>query len=153
MTFIGKSKWLITVLFIFASLNVSSGTVEVEISTGKTGFTFADSIVYPNVQQRVQRAGNINMCQTNWGFWGSEMGRIKESTGGCFNPHPDSEVSAPSFEFPKESGLEYLFWGGIWVGAKIDDIPYVSLGCDGWQLNFELLPDGPAPLGAIEETS
>ena len=151
--FTAKGKWLITALVVLASLNVSSGGVELEMGVGSAGLDSADSVLYPNVQQRVQRAGNINMCQTNWGFWGSEMRRIEESVGGCFNPHPDSEVSAPSFAFPKESGCEYLYWGGIWVGAKVNDAVFVSTGCDGWERNCELLPDGPAPLGAIEEIS
>jgi hypothetical protein len=93
------------------------------------------------------------MCQTNWGRWGSQMRMINESKGGCFNPYPDSEEPAPSLEFPKGSGLDYLFWGGLWIGAKIDEVPYVSVGCDGWQWNHELYPGGPAPSGAIQEWS
>ncbi len=120
---------------------------------GKFTTANKDSLVMPNVQQRVQRAGNINMCQTNWGTWGSQGRMLNESSGGCFNPHPDSEMAAPSFEFPKYSGLDYLFWGGLWVGAIIDEMAYVSVGLDGWQWNHELFPDGPTPLGAIEERS
>jgi len=113
--------------------------------------------VYPCVQARVQRVSDINACMTNWGFFGSGPGHplydLRESLGGCFNPNPDEEVFAPSFEFPAGSGLEHLFWGGIWIGAIVNDTIYTSLGCDGWQWIHELFPDGPCPSGAIVELS
>jgi hypothetical protein len=113
------------------------------------------SAVYPNVQQRVHRVGLLNICMTNWGFFGNGQGHplydLKESVGGCFNPNPDKEVFAPSAEYPVGSRIEYLFWGGFWIGAIVDDKQYVTVGCDGWQWVHELFPDGPAPKGAIEE--
>ncbi len=117
------------------------------------GATSEDSEAFPNMQQRVQRVGNINMCQTNWGSVGSWYGRLNEPKGGCFNPNPDFEVPAPSLEFPAGSGLEYLFWGGLWVGAKRDGTPFVSTGCDGWHWNFDFFPGGPPPVDDIEERS
>jgi hypothetical protein len=112
------------------------------------------SLPYP--QARVHRVSEVNACMTNWGFLGSGFGHplydLKESLGGCFNPHPDSEVTAPSFEFPAGSGLEYLFWGGIWIGAKINDTIYTSVGLDGWQWIHEFWPDSFPP-GAITERS
>jgi hypothetical protein len=119
----------------------------------KVATATGDSTAFPNAQQRVQRIGNINMCQTNFGMLGSSGRDLGESPGGCFNPHPDSEAPAPSFEFPKDSGLDYLFFGALWVGATVDDIHYVSTGCDGWEWINEMFPDGPAPSGAIEEAS
>ncbi|NIO09855.1 MAG: hypothetical protein GTO40_18360, partial [Deltaproteobacteria bacterium] len=72
-----------------------------------------------------------------WGFFGSGQGHslydLTESKGGCFNPNPDEEVKAPSAEYPAGSGVEYLFWGGLWIGALVEDYPYVSVGCDGWR--------------------
>ena len=62
------------------------------------------SAVYPNVQARVHRVGLLNICMTNWGFFGSGRGHslydLKESLGGCFNPNPNEEVFAPSAEYP-----------------------------------------------------
>jgi hypothetical protein len=113
------------------------------------------SAVYPNVQQRVHRVGLLNICMTNWGFFGNGQGHplydLKESLGGCFNPHPDEEVLAPSAEYPAGSGIEYLFWGGFWIGAIDRDTVYTTVGCDGWQWVHELFPDGPDPKGSIEE--
>jgi hypothetical protein len=115
------------------------------------------SAVFPNVQQRVHRVGLLNICMTNWGFFGSGRGHpsydLRESLGGCFSPNPYEEVFAPSAEYPPRSGLEYLFWGGLWIGAMVDSQYYTTVGCDGWQLVHELFPDGPAPKGAIEERS
>lgn len=84
------------------------------------------------IQQRVHRVGDINFCTTNWGFWGSEARGLPESQGGCFNPSPSQSLPAPSFEFPKETGLEYLFQGAIWVGGIVEGETLVSVGADGW---------------------
>ncbi len=146
-------SFLIAVVSFFSLSAAFVGPQESGSPSGKLGAIAADSVVLPNVQQRVQRASSINMCQTNWGLWGSSGRRWNESKGGCFNPDPDSEVPAPSFEFPKDSGLDYLFVGALWVGAKLEDFPYVSVGWDGWHWNYEMWPDRPAPLGAIEESS
>jgi hypothetical protein len=44
---------------------------------------------FPNVQARVHRVGLLNICMTNWGFFGSGKGHslydLKESVGGCFS--------------------------------------------------------------------
>jgi hypothetical protein len=114
------------------------------------------SAVLPDVQQRVHRVGLLNVCMTNWGFFGSGRGHpsydLEESIGGCFSRNPYEEVLAPSAEYPANSGLEYLFWGGIWIGAMVDSQYYTTVGCDGWQLIHELWPDAE-PQGAITERS
>ena len=120
---------------------------------GKAGGAAEDSDFLPNVQLRVQRVSGINVCQTNWGIIGSYGRQFNESAGGCFNPSPDSQPAAPSFEFPKDSGLDYLFCGALWVGARVNGTPYVSVGWEGSSWGFEMWPDGPAPLGSIEELS
>lgn len=108
----------------------------------------------PFPQQRVHRMSEVNACMTNWGILGSQMRDPyrMESQGGCFMMNPDSEAIAPSFEFPVGSGLEYLFQGGIWIGAKINDTIYTTVGWDGWQWIYELWPDS-FPQGAIIERS
>ncbi|MGB8656698.1 MAG: hypothetical protein WCE90_02805, partial [Candidatus Zixiibacteriota bacterium] len=106
----------------------------------------------PNPQQRVHRVGLMRLCVTNWGFFGSQMEALKESQGGCFNPNPNEEVKAPSCEYPAGSGIEYLFQGGLWIGAMVDNHPYVSLACDGWQWIEEMWPDA-GDAGAIKERS
>jgi hypothetical protein len=148
---------VLLIIFVFMPLVFSDAFARSKELEGKENVRFTD-LTYsgPYVQQRVHRVSDINACMTNWGFIGSGFGHpsynLKESLGGCFNPHPDSEVTAPSFEFPVGSGLEYLFWGGIWIGAKINDTAYTSVGLDGWQGIHELWPDS-FPQGAITERS
>jgi len=110
----------------------------------------------PNAQQRVHRVGLLHLCVSNWGFFGSGPGHsaysLNESKGGCFNPNPDEEVLAPSAEYPAGSKIEYLFWGGLWVGALVDGHPYTTVGCDGWWWIHEMWPDA-GEAGAIKERS
>ena len=128
----------------------SSSTGEDRKSHGKI------SADYPNVQARVHRVGLLNLCVSNWGFFGSGQGHplynLKESKGGCFNPNPDKEVVAPSAEYPAGSGIEYLFWGGLWISAKVEDKPYTTVGCDGWFWIHEMWPEA-GEAGAIRERS
>jgi hypothetical protein len=80
------------------------------------------------------------------------MRHIYESRGGCYNPNPDIEKKAPSFEYPASSGLEYLFQSALWIGAKIKDSIYVSVTADGWYGLYEFWPD-TTPTGDILEFS
>jgi hypothetical protein len=104
-------------------------------------------------QQRVHRVGNINFCITNWGFLGSQARSLNESEGGCFNPNPSEELPAPSFEFPKGSGLEYLFQGALWVGGVVEGKTLVTVGTDGWLLINEMSPATEDQGGCINEKS
>jgi hypothetical protein len=114
--------------------------------------SFKLSSSLPAAQQRVHRVGLLQLCVTNWGVFGSQMrdSHMKDSEGGCFTPDPYEEVEAPSAEYPAGSNLEYLFQGGLWIGAKADGKEYVSLACDGWFGIYELWPDA-APQGNITE--
>ncbi|MGB2697865.1 MAG: FlgD immunoglobulin-like domain containing protein [Candidatus Zixiibacteriota bacterium] len=91
-------------------------------------------------QLRVHRRGNINFSITNWGFLGSQMRDLYESPGCLFCDHPDREVHAPSFEFPSNSDLEYLFQGALWVGGVVEGETLVTVGADGWFWIYELWP-------------
>jgi hypothetical protein len=95
------------------------------------------SYALPNVQSRAHTANNFWLCISNWGVLGSQMREF------YFD-------GLPSSAFPGGSDLEYLFQGGIWIGAVVNDTPYVSLGCDGWQWVCELWPDSGIA-GAILE--
>ncbi|MFH1335175.1 MAG: hypothetical protein ABII96_01545 [Candidatus Zixiibacteriota bacterium] len=156
---------LIPFLFLFC-LMADNAPGTVLPYTGKTndntdkdktiGPPYKLSATYPNVQARVHRVGLLNLCVSNWGFFGSGQGHplynLKESMGGCFNPNPDKEVVAPSAEYPAGSGIEYLFWGGLWIGAIIEDKPYTTVGADGWFWIHEMWPDA-GEAGAIKERS
>jgi hypothetical protein len=110
----------------------------------------------PEGQQRVHRVGNVYFCITNWGFFGSQTRELYETIGGCFNPNPEKEVQAPSFEMPPNSGLEYLFQGALWIGAIVESETevetLVTVGADGWWWIYEMAPVAGAE-GAIIERS
>lgn len=62
----------------------------------------------------VHNVGNLHMNVTNWGVFGS---------------YPSSTLQmaeSPSAQWPANSGVEYLYVGGLWVGAKKGGIPVVS---------------------------
>ena len=111
----------------------------------------------PEAQQRVHRVGNIYFCNTNWGFLGSQIWGIYESRGGCFNPNPEQEVQAPSFETPPNSGLEYLFQGALWIGAIVttetEIETLVTVGADGWYWIYEMAPGVGPQFGIIEKST
>ena len=155
-----RSSWtfVITILVFLClgSASVKANVIQYEKKEDRLAHHKL-SAVLPNVQARVHRVGLLNICVSNWGFFGSGPGHslydLKESKGGCFNPNPDEEVLAPSAEYPTGSKIDYLFWGGLWIGALVDDQPYVSVGCDGWRWIHEFWPDGgdDPTIGAIVE--
>jgi len=148
--------FLTAILFILFSFLTSSVTArdllhqEKDMESTKS---LKLSAGFPAVQQRVHRVGLLTFCVTNWGFFGSQARRNNESEGGCFNPNPYEELPAPSCEYPPGSNIDYLFQGGLWIGAKVDGKPYTSIACDGWFGIYEMWPDGPAPKGLIQERS
>ncbi len=97
--------------------------------------------VLPNTQFRVHTAGKLWLCISNWGFLGSQLRNLND---------PETGLPLPSSPFPGGSDLEYLFQGGIWIGAVVNDTPYVSVGLDGWEWIYELYPDSGVT-GSIEE--
>jgi hypothetical protein len=117
----------------------------------RSSFKLANGL--PNAQQRVTRVGLLRLCVTNWGFFGSQARRNNETKGGCFNPNPDEELPAPGCEYPPGSDIDYLFQGGLWIGAKIEGEPYVSVACDGWQHIYELWPDAGDQGAIVERTT
>jgi hypothetical protein len=145
-------------LFIFISLAFSNAFARSkEVGEKKKRVeSIEPTKALPCAQQRVHRMSQVNACMTNWASLGSQMRQTgcdhMESPGGCFMENPDSAAIAPSFEFPAGSGLEYLFQGGIWIGAIVNDTIYTSVGMDGWQWIFEMWPDA-CPQGAITERS
>src|SRR3990170_2019720 len=83
------------------------------------------------VNQLVHRESNLWLTITNWGFLGSQGGSQWDS---------ETNLPAPSAEFPGGSGFEYLFQGAIWVGGIVEGETLVSVGADGWLWVFELFP-------------
>jgi hypothetical protein len=81
----------------------------------------------------VHNVGNLQMNVTNWG---------------CFGSYPSSNfptADAPSAQWPANSGVEYLYIAGLWVGAKKNGIPVVSTAA--YEQEFQ--PDAYDPLAKI----
>jgi hypothetical protein len=146
--------WTLFMLASLVSADASARSKDAEETKGNSE-SISQAQALPFAQQRVQRMSQVNVCMSNWATVGSQMRDpywSPESPGGCFMENPDSEAIAPSFEYPAGSDLEHMFHGGIWIGAKIDDAVYTSVGCDGWWWIYELWPDRE-PQGAIIERS
>lgn len=70
----------------------------------------------------VHKAGQLRVHASNWGAIGS-----MPSAGMSYS-------NAPSAEWPKGSGVEYLFVAGLWVGALVNGVPAVSTSA--YQMEF-----------------
>ncbi len=81
---------------------------------------------------RVHRGGNVRMNIADYGYIGN-LGQGREGAMG--DPENDDEW-APQCEFPAESGSQYLYQGGLWIGALVlmenQEVPRVSVALDGW---------------------
>jgi hypothetical protein len=78
----------------------------------------------------VHNVGNLQMHVCNWG---------------CFGSYPSSRypyAESPSAQWPANSGVEYLYIAGLWVGAKKNGIPVVSTAA--YEREFQ--PDPIDPL-------
>jgi hypothetical protein len=146
----------LTVFFLLGPATAKATVMPYEEDKEEAQTSYKLAADLPNVQARVHRVGLLHLCVSNWGFFGNGQGHplydLNESRGGCYNPNPDEEVLAPSAEYPAGSKIEYLFWGGLWIGAMVDDYPYVSVGCDGWRWIHEFWPDA-GEAGEIRERS
>jgi hypothetical protein len=79
----------------------------------------------------VHNVGELQMHIGNWGLFGSWP-----TAGSPFS-------SAPSAQWPADSGVEYLFAAGLWVGAVKSGVPCVTTS----QFLFELRPtDDPVDI-------
>lgn len=78
---------------------------------------------------RTTSVGNIAMTITNYGTFGD----------GFTQQRP---VDLPSCEYPKGSGIEHAFDGGIWIGARKDNgsILVTTAAVDASNLNFAVAP-------------
>jgi len=110
----------------------------------------------PSDGNRVHNAGKMWMNITNYGYFGND-GPAQSSA--LDDPCPPGQW-APQCEYPGGSDQQYLFQGGLWVGALIEEDGFfttrVSVGTDGWQnpsINEFHAPEVGMPGAGIEERS
>jgi hypothetical protein len=90
--------------------------------------------------------GKISLCQTNYGTFGTGFVQAN-NTKDCF-----TGAALKSCEFPKGSGVDYLFAGAFWIGAVVGRDTMVSVGADGWQNCREMDPE-ESPIGDMKHRS
>ncbi len=96
------------------------------------------------IQKKVQDVGNIMLQVSNYGFFGNNTIDEYDETDGH-----DGFIAC---RFPAGSRWDYLFQGALWVGAIVGDDTLVSVGCDGWEDEFEFFP-GKSPGDTLVESS
>ncbi len=103
----------------------------------------------PNTENRSHRVGNVWMTITNWGIFGSQFraSQLVETEG------PYAGQPAPSFEYPANTGLNYLFWGGLWIGAVVEQDTLVSTGVVDEGAIHEFYPDAGVEGEIIERST
>lgn len=75
------------------------------------------ALAQPTFQERVTTVSNVGMTISN-------IGLIGNAFRGSFNLN-----NQPSVEYPKNSGIECAFQGGLWVGARVNGSDFrVSTG-------------------------
>jgi len=91
-------------------------------------------VAVPCTQQQTHDVGKVAFTVTNWGYFGGLSGWWDPSSPGC--------------RYPKNTSIEYLWHGALWVGGVIGDDTLVSVGLDGWHHISEMYPD-ICPTGEI----
>ena len=117
-----KVLWVLLLVAIFSSSLFSNSFArkkEIDIQWQKN----ADYIqkVWVTDGTPVMNVGNLQMHVCNWG---------------CFGSYPGSTLpfsESPSAQWPANSGVEYLYIAGLWVGAKKNGVPVVSTAAYEWE--------------------
>lgn len=89
--------------------------------------------------------GRVSLGVTNYGTYGD--GFIQGVALDCF-----TGAHVASCEYPKGSGVDYLFAGSFWIGAIVGSDTLVSMGADGWQNCREMDPEA-SPIGDMQKRS
>ncbi|NQU06676.1 MAG: hypothetical protein HQ568_11330, partial [Calditrichaeota bacterium] len=111
-----NTRWIILLILLisgqtFAALGPGPGPEKKRVGPERI------ALANPNIQNRVHRVGNIWMNFTNWGYFGNFS-----PWGGLGMDDPEYPGTwAPQCEYPAGSGVQYLFQGGLWLGAMVQD--------------------------------
>jgi len=109
-----KMLWILLVIVVFSSsLFVRNASARKEDYEWTKKMKQVENI-WVTDGSPVMNVGNLQMHVCNWG---------------CFGSYPGSTLpfsEAPSAQWPANSGVEYLYIAGLWVGAKRNGVPVVS---------------------------
>ena len=125
------------------SLGLSAPAVMLPDSSGVKAFGSRFATVGAPAHGLVQhRAGKIALAVANNGTFG-----VYNHPGASQDWFTGDEIPY-SCQYPRRSGVEYLFAGAFWIGAVVGRDTLVSVGADGWQVVREMYPD-EAPFGEM----
>lgn len=116
------------------------------LSSGR-GFDRPMASRSPDYCMALHNVGKLVLAVVNNGTFGSNFA-VGESVD-CFTGDP---VPAGGCEYPKGSGVQYMFSAGFWVGAVVGRDTLVSTGTDGWVGTNEFFP-ADAPFGTAKKRS
>ena len=88
----------------------------------------------PVIQEKLHDISNIWLRVSNYGFFGNASDDYD---------YTDGHTGYIACRFPAGSSWDYLFQGGLWVGAIVGDDTLVSVGYDGWAYeneSYEMFP-------------
>ncbi len=117
-------------LFILALLIIGMITAAVAVArtvadrSGKGDPTIQVADPESRKSMIMHDVGNVRMALANWGEQGN----------------PDGVVGFKGFEFPINSGNDFLFSAGVWIGAILNDERLVSTATDGDNGTNEFYP-------------
>lgn len=124
-------KWARRAKVTIASLAVITA-MTVSAWAGSAGEGQGSAVNAPGLKYAVHEEGRVTLTVTNLGQLGTGMSGLSTDCGG---------QPCPSCEYPTGSNLNYLFGGGLWIGAVVGADTLVSVGADGWFIVRELMPD------------
>ncbi len=88
-----------------------------------------------NIVWQTHDNGYLRSTVTNYGYFGTVRDRLRDSTGAL----------VPVMESPANSGIEYLYEAGLWIGGVVGSDTLVSTGSLGFGIAHELYADGYEP--------
>ncbi len=138
--------YLLAICLPTAALGAAAMVINPETPVPKTPVLQEElSIGIPNVQLEVHKVNKLALTITNNGHLGTGYFR--------HNPiDPETGYRAPSCEYPIHSYNNYLWVGGIWVGAVVGRDTLVSTSANLYHYVVEFWPDA-GDQGAMKRRS
>jgi len=127
------NNYRLTLGVVVSILLLTVGSIQAKLKTDPSKSVYqSPQVAAPLTQTRVHKVGNMWLSITNFGQIGSSGRSYRDLCTG---------LPAPSWEFPAGSGIDYLYWSALWIGAVVNDTDtLVSVGHDGWNNVQEFYP-------------
>ncbi len=140
-----RTKYIIIIFGFILIISLGGDIVaapKINKSDNSGDFKISDFSEDPYLTIRVHNNGKIALTISNTGCLGIHSPY-------SLNNDPETGLPAPSCEYPKGSGIEYLYGGYLWVGGVIGNDTAVSVSGNGWHNTCEFWPK-PFPDGDMK---